>query len=870
MKISTKCLLLGGVAAGLAFVAAPAMAQDTGADDQQSNADRRDSDNVITVTARRREESVLRVPVVASVLGGEQLDRTGTADLIGVASRVPGLQIGNSVAAFGNQVALRGIGTTTNNSAIDQSVSLNIDGMQFSQGLSYALGFFDMQQVEVLRGPQALFFGKASSAGVISVRTADPTDEFEVIGRVGYEFEADVTKGELIVSGPLTDTLGVRLAASYSEGQGYFRNTGQAGDLGTLATLNPQLAPFAVAYGPLGSLGARTSGDNRVPSTENLMLRGTLLFEPTDAFQVRLKVNYGDQRAEGAGYDVHMASCPDGVGATNRAGVRFLSPTEDCTIDRETQVVEMDPAAFPGVYNNGTPFGAIEQLFGTLEMNYELNDNLTLSSITGYMDLSQQFMTNGSASSFAGPAFVVQGGYDREDITQELRLTSDNDGPFNFTLGGFYQDSQQVGLVSLPANQQLGQLLGFLAGLQGGNATAACNMPALLANPRGCGVFPPNLSEGTHTMDVEVYSLFGQVLYDLTPQLELGIGARWTDETRSHVQRTTFPPLGVVPLAVPQISSSNISPELTLTYSVTDDLTIFASAKQAYKSGSYIFSGLFNPGQNASFGDERVRGAELGVKSVMGDVRVNLAGYYYKYDDLQVGFNEITASGNYIIFTRNAAGADSYGIDFDLAYTPAAVDGLTLSAAAGWNKSHFTDFRAPCWGGQTVAQGCSLDPDLTANSGAGGYVSQDLSGSPLVRAPEVQINGNIDYDMDLGNAMTLAFGVGGQYSSRFLTNTAARDDMYQGSYVKFDANIAIRGKDDMWELALIGNNLTNEIIRGNCSNGGYADSSTRIQPVVTGRGDATFPTIANRAGVEELICAPIPGRSVQLRASFRL
>ncbi len=870
MKISTKTLLIGGVAAGLVFIAAPVVAQD--ATDTESGAEAGENSNMITVTARRREESVLRVPVVATVLGGESLDQSGTVDLIGVASRVPGLQLGNSVAAFGNQVALRGIGTTTNNSAIDQSVSLNIDGMQFSQGLSYALGFFDMEQVEVLKGPQALFFGKASPAGVISIRSADPTDELEVIGRLGYEFESRTNKGELIVSGPLSDTLGVRLAASYAEGDGFFRNNGQAGNLGTLADLNPQLAGFASTYGPLGSLGGRSPANSRVAATENLMLRGTVLFEPNDRLQLRLKLNYGDTRSEGAGFDVHMASCPDGLGPTNRAGVRFLSPNDDCTVDRNTQVIEVDPAAFIGVYNDGTPFAEIEQMFGTLEMNYEVNDNLVFSSITGYLDLDQQFMTNGSASSFAGPAFVVQGGYARQDFTQELRLTSDNDGPFNYTLGGFFQDSQQIGTVSLPANQQLGQLLGFLAGLQGGNASAACNMPALLANPRGCGVFPPNLSEGIHTMDVTVLSAFGQVLYELTPELELGVGARWTDETRSHVQQTTFPPLGVVPLAVPQISSSNISPELTLTYTPTDNLTIFTSLKQAYKSGSYIFSGLFNPGQDASFGDERVRGGELGVKTLLadGDLMVNLAGYYYEYDGLQVGFNEITSAGNYIIFTRNAAGADSYGIDFDMAYSPSTVDGLTITAAASWNQSQFTDFRAPCWGGQTVAQGCNLDPDPTANSGAGGYVSQDLSGSSLVRAPAWQLNGNIDYDIPVGNGLTLATGLGGQYSGRFLTNTAAREDMYQDAYFKLDANIALRGPDDRWELALIGNNLTNEIIRGNCSNGGYADSSTRIQPVVTGRGDATFPTIANRAGVEELICAPIPGRSVQLRASFRL
>lgn len=877
MKISIKSALFASVSATMLAGAMPAFA-DEAPDNTAGEEAKPVFSGEITVTARRREESILKVPVVASVIGGEELAQTGTADLTAVASRVPGLQLGGSVAAFGNQVALRGIGTTTNNSAIDQSVSLNIDGMQFSQGLSYALGFFDMQRVEVFKGPQALFFGKASPAGVISIRSADPTEEFEVVGRAGYEFEAREYRGELVVSGPLTDTLKVRLAGSYAEADGFFRNVGAAGDLGTLADLNPALAPFAAVYGPLGAMGGADPTFGRVPQTRNLMLRGTVLFEPTEDLTVRLKINHGDSKSEGAGYDVHMASCPDGLAPSNRAGIRFLSPSDDCKVDRNTAVINLDPAAFPGVFNDGTPFGHIKQTFGTAELNYQASDSIKLTSLTGYLDLKQRFMTNGSSSSYAGPVFAVQGGYDRQDFTQELRVTSDYSGPFNFLLGGFYQHTKQEGLVSLPANQRIGELLGFLGALDMATnpANPAYNpalMPVILANPRGFPAFPPNLSAGTHYLKSDVYSLFGQVLYKLTPELELGVGARWTDETRRHTQVVSFPPLGVTPLAVPKIHSSNVSPEVSLTYSPNNDFSIFASFRQAYKSGSFIFSGLFNPGEDASFGDERVRGGELGIKSVLagGDLRVNLAGYYYKYSNLQVGLNEISQSGNYIIYTRNAAGAKSYGLDFDATYRPAEVEGLTLTAAASWNISKFTSFsNAPCWGGQTVAGGCNLDPSATANAGLGGYVSQDLSGSPLVRAPKVQLSGNIDYQLPLANGMSMAFGLGGQYSAKFLTNTAARSDMWQGGFFKLDANIALRGEDDRWELALIANNLTNQIVRGNCSNGNYADSTARLAASITGRGDALYPTIPNPAGVEELICAPTPGRTVQVRATFRL
>src|SRR5690606_10727717 len=108
-------------------------------------------------------------------------------DLYTLATRVPGLLIGEQVGVLGPGVTLRGIGTTAFNPAIDQSVSLNVDGLQLSQGFAYQAAMFDVGQVEVLKGPQALFFGKNSPAGVISLRSADPTNEAELIVRTGYE-----------------------------------------------------------------------------------------------------------------------------------------------------------------------------------------------------------------------------------------------------------------------------------------------------------------------------------------------------------------------------------------------------------------------------------------------------------------------------------------------------------------------------------------------------------------------------------------------------------------------------------------------------------------------------------------------------------
>ena len=144
----------------------------------------------IIVTARKRQESILNVPVVETALPQATLQRFQTQDLKDIATLVPGLTLGDSILSIGTQISIRGVGTTTFNPGIDQSVSLNIDGLQLSQGLAYSSALFDMGQVEVLKGPQSLFYGKSSPGGVISIRTADPSDRFELIARAGYEFEA--------------------------------------------------------------------------------------------------------------------------------------------------------------------------------------------------------------------------------------------------------------------------------------------------------------------------------------------------------------------------------------------------------------------------------------------------------------------------------------------------------------------------------------------------------------------------------------------------------------------------------------------------------------------------------------------------------
>ena len=209
--------------------------------------------------------------------------------------------------------------------------------------------------------------------------------------------------------------------------------------------------------------------------------------------------------------------------------------------------------------------------------------------------------------------------------------------------------------------------------------------------------------------------------------------------------------------------------------------------------------------------------------------------------------------------TINAASAEVEGVDFDVAYSPPQIARLTLQGAVNYNRSRFKEFNnAPCGNGQTIAEGCNqlLNP-LTDR-----FTSQDLGGRPLVRAPDWTASFGVDYEMPIGSNLTLALGAATRYSDEFFTNLVELPDYIQDSYFKTSANIALQGKDDAWEIALIGNNLGNEITAGLCSN-----SNTQNGTILGGQ--LAGGTAKGAAGSDELGCVAERGREIWLRVTFR-
>jgi iron complex outermembrane recepter protein len=820
-----RVILLSATACSLlSHVSISAAADASGAEGPQTRKGGSGLEEVI-VTARKREESVLKVPVVATVLNAQVLDDAQIIDIQGITTKVPGLLVGSSVGTVGTQISLRGIGTSALDAGIDQSVSLNIDGQQFSQGVTFRSGIFDLAQAEVLRGPQALFFGKNSPGGVIALTTADPGGSAEVIARQSYEFESEENRTELILSGPVTDTLGLRLAGSWADSAGYFNNT---------ATAVPGQGGKDPKYRDFGG-------------SENYIVRGTALWQPSDRLRARLKINVTRDKSKSPP-QLQNVSCPFSTGPSV-LGFQFIGGPIPCVQDENYELVDMDPAFFgglnqdgsPGLRNGGVPFDEIEQHFEVLDLSYDFANGVSLTSTSTYYDNETDVSFNGTSGGAAGPAIFADNHFTREDFTQELRVESDNPGAINWMLGGFYQEADMMNRIYIGGNAAIG--------------------------------LPRTLAAGSHDLDISSASMFGQLRWMTFEALEIAAGVRYTDEERSDdavsysLATRTF---ADAVLPTPEIASQNWSPELTITYTPTDSLTVFGAYKQGYKSGSYSITTPFN-GTDNSFDDEKVDGGELGLKSRLFDrsMFLNIAAYYYKYTGLQVGVSQPAgASGVPVLRTLNAGDSETYGIDFDAAYQVAAVPGLSTNLGVNWNKAKFESLHGvPCYGGQTIAMGCdeSFDAGWIGLAGPSPrFTAQDASGEPLGRAPEWQAVGGLDYEVNLGERVALAIGASVQYSSEYSVIIGDRDDYYQDSYTKYNGYIALKDPDNSWELSLIGNNIDDVLRAGYCGNSDF-QNSTVFTAFAQQYGRATNPS----GKIDDVGCVVDAGRQIFLKLTIR-
>ncbi len=765
----------------------------------------------IVVTARRRAESMQNVPVAVSAISAAELRKYDVTSIEKIASRTPELTVGRASNGSGAQITLRGIGSSSTSIGIEQSVAVVVDGVYYGQGRVINEGFLDLGGVEVLKGPQALFFGKNATAGVISIRTADPTDKPELIAKLGYVFRAKQVLGELVASAPITDNLGIRVAFRGS-GMfgGYFHNRGidktyPTFDVATGATTTH----FAPAY----------NGDE--PGEKEYLGRVTLKWEPLDRLTVTAKASGTYNRDDNNSWNYVPYACAGGAYALNpniQCGRHFnvyqnYVPTEI----RGSQ---------PYSRNDGALYNRYKSWQGTVTAEYKL-ENLTLTSISNYNRNVNQwscdctFVSTNLAAAPSSEHSVFHA------VSTEERAQTSFDGPINLLAGFYYQSTKRN-------HTQTGQF---------GNVEDS-SQPDYL---RYISYFKHSETEG------ETLSGYGQVTWKIIPNLEAAAGVRYTHETKDSfiVQPYVNSALQAIFLQNVQINGNQVftnwSPEATLTWHPTRDITLYGAYKTAYKSGGFSNSGFVSATtipSDLAFNPEKARGFEVGVKTELFDrqLRFNVDAYTYKYIDLQVDFFN---SQTFAFITTNAGAARTKGIEAEFEFAPRALRGFNLHGSANYNHARYKNYIAPCYGGQSVAEGCS-----TVFQGAPG---QDLSGKPTAVAPQWTGSLGVSYEAPLSDRLTLNASLDSRYSSSYLASSFAAPLSRQPKYATLDGTLSIATVDDRYRVAVIGKNLTNHFIVG-----GTVDAPN------TGAGTGT----ATATPADQLGFISLP-RTVQLQFTFR-
>lgn len=489
---ATRLALLAG-AATIAIAPTAAFAQD--ADEPVEDGTEAVDSNIIVVTATKREQTLQETPISVSVTSGETLEQAQIRDVLDLQTVAPSLRVSQLQNSSSSTFIIRGFGNGDNNFGIEPSVGVFIDGVFRSRSASSLNDLANVQRIEVLNGPQSTLFGKNASAGVISVITRAPQFQFGGSIEAGYgEFNDIRLKAD--ITGPITDTVAFALDGSYNKRDGY----------GRIVNLN----------------NADINDRNRYTA------RGQLLFEPSDSLRIRAIADYSK---------IDEACC---VVSTLVAG-----PTAPAVF-AVGGALSTDFFSYD-TFLNKVPVNKVENYGGSVQADLEFGA-LSLTSITAYRELKNFVDQDVDFTS----ADIVSEVRDQqvETFTQELRLTSDFDGPLNFLLGGFFFDESVTQDSALTTGTASRPFFTLLARAASGNPAFTFNgVEAGLGLPQNSIFSPGLLTSEVYSMDNQSWSVFGTVDFEPIDGLVFTGGFNYTDDKKDFaLQGTAFDELAHINL----------------------------------------------------------------------------------------------------------------------------------------------------------------------------------------------------------------------------------------------------------------------------------------------------------------------------------
>lgn len=716
----------------------------------------------IVVTAQRQAESLQSVPIAVTAVTGDTLQERGLNDVKELALQTPGLNIKSDFGIANPNIYIRGVGIGDFNANVTGAVGVYIDEVYIASPAAQLFQFYDAEQVEILRGPQGTLFGRNTTAGAINFSSQGPTDELSI--DIFSEFgNYDYRKIEGGVGGPVVpDLLNVRVSGVSVDRDGTLENRLGGQDLNDQDRWALRGQAELTPTDTLTLLGSVFGGkaDNSALQSQNRGLLDPVTFAPCAVERL------------GRG------ECVDAVG-----------------------YVDTDDDPFAGDYD-GESRETVDLFGATLRGTLDLGD-YQLSSVTGYVETERFTIFDGDQgpTNFLVPIHAA----DSDQFSQEVRLASPTDGRFRWLVGSFYfeEDLRFDGSFDLfrdfrPAILATATALGVGDQFPGGfNPTGGPALAAQLGSP--IFNFPAQVTEYGYDQSVESWAAFGQAYFDLTDDLTLTGGLRYSEEDRQFdYLSSTGLELGVQVATIVETSEAlgnnetsfdDLSYRAALEWQATNDVFAYASISEASKSGGFNGAILFSQSQANPFDDETLTAYEIGLKTeTFGSrVRLNAAAFYYDYDDLQV-YVLASSGGIPQQVLTNAAKAEVYGAEFELLAEP--IDGLTLSGGLSLLQSEIKTFEL--------------------EEGLGIPVGTDLTGNDLAYTPDVALTGAVGYEWPVSPGVTIALGADLSYQSEANADVRNLERTEVDPYTLIGARAAVRWDDDRWEAAIWGRNITDE------------------------------------------------------------
>jgi iron complex outermembrane receptor protein len=712
----------------------------------------------VIVTAERRSTSIQDVPLSVAAIGGDDVRVGKITDLNDVAFKVPGVTF-NEFNVGEPRIYIRGIGNSSDSAASDQAVGFFFDEVYIGRTGGVGFDLFDLERIEILRGPQGTLYGKNTNGGAINIVTKRPSQDNEV--RLSASAgNYDMTEFQGMINGGLTDSISAKLVGQYQQRDGYGDNVITDGEIATLGDLsNSRLIG--------NSIGASGGGDE-LDDADKRSIRGQVLFELTDSMNLLLGADYSKDKTNGTCRHLkNLDEALQGLGTFWALGMsdQYMSDDRNCASQFNTdqkRKIEGTMARFE--WDMG--WADLLSISAYRKSDYNFVDDLTGIPL---LDLAAPSPPGVPLppGSFTPPENVIDAvDENASQFSQEFRLTGDYNN-VDWVAGAFYMEED--------VNRKEEYYTQYNSLLQGAFGLAAI----------GDVLF-------TQDNNTESLAFYGQADWHVTEQWTLTYGVRWSEDKKKITQNAidlldTSSGATGVPLILPEFDApvkaddswSDTTNKVSIAYSPTDDLMFYVTYSEGFKSGAFPSQANLPSVAATSVDPENVTNYEGGMKSSWWNNRIqfNVSYYDMDYDDLQV----FELSSRLLLVLTNAQ-AETKGVDLD--FNILLMDNLMVSTSYNYSDATYTDFT-----------------DVNGN---------DVSGNDMVYAPDGAFTIDVDYRIDMESAGKFDMNVTYNWKDDYYTSVSNAEKTRQKAIGMLGASVRWSDSEDSWFASIWGKNLRDE------------------------------------------------------------